>query len=146
MCKNPVDIQGGNKVKCRVYQDLQRSTDSSRKEGLVVIIKNVCSTFSPPTRKRSMAARLMQSFSQRPSSRSLMDTPALRGTEQHEPSGRLMLHCLKGAPHSAGTEPPPPPPPPRGTSAWSEGDRRRFERRSGPDVSLRFFLSDVSSR
>lgn len=54
-------------------------------------------TFSPPTRKRSIAARLMQSFSQSPSIRSLMDTPALRGTEQHEPSGKLMLHCLKGA-------------------------------------------------
>lgn len=26
-----------------------------------------------------------------------MDTPALSGTEQQEPSGRLMLHCLKGA-------------------------------------------------
>lgn len=36
-----------------------------------------------------------------------MDTPALSGTEQHEPSGRLMLHCLKGAllpPRSAETD------------------------------------------
>lgn len=37
-----------------------------------------------------------------------MVTPALRGTEQHEPSGKLMLHCLKGAlppPRSANTAP-----------------------------------------
>lgn len=27
-----------------------------------------------------------------------MDTPALSGTEQHEPSGNVILHCLKGAP------------------------------------------------
>lgn len=48
-------------------------------------------TFSPPTRKRSTAARLMQSFSHRPSRTSRMDTPGLMGTEQQDPSGRLML-------------------------------------------------------
>lgn len=82
-----------------------------------------------------MAARLMQSFSHRPISRSLMDTLALRGTEQHEPSGKLMLHCLKGA------LPPPPPPPrsadtdtaPRETSPWGRQeetmDREAHRRR-----------------
>lgn len=90
----------------------------------------MCCTFSPPTRKRSIAARLMQSFSQRPSSRSLIDTPALSGTEQHEPSGKLMLHCLKGAlppPRSADTDTAP-----RETSPWrkkteTEAERERAE-------------------
>lgn len=82
-------------------------------------------TFSPPTRKRSIAARLMQSFSQSPSSRSLMDTPALSGTEQHEPSGKLMLHCLKGAlppPRSVDTDTAP-----RETSPW----RKKTETETG---------------
>ncbi len=48
-------------------------------------------TFSPPTRNKSTAARLMPSFSHKPESISLMETPGLMGTEQHEPSGRLML-------------------------------------------------------
>lgn len=48
-------------------------------------------TFSPPTRNRSTAARLILSFSHKPESTSLMEMPGLMGTEQHEPSGRLML-------------------------------------------------------
>lgn len=83
-------------------------------------------TFSPPTRKRSIAARLMQSFSHRPSSRSLIDTPALSGTGQHEPSGRLMLHCLTGAlptPRSVDTDTAP-----RETSPWTNTAETRPQR------------------
>lgn len=36
----------------------------------------------------------MDSFSHSPCSTSRMDTPGLMGTEQQEPSGRLMLQCL----------------------------------------------------
>lgn len=71
----------------------------------------LCCTFSPPTRKRSIAARLMQSFSHSPSNKSLMDKPALSGTEQQEPSGKFMLHCLIGAL-------PPPRSDARDTSPW----------------------------
>lgn len=115
---------------CRSFEDLQRH--------LLQLYIYSCHTFSPPTRKRSTAARLMHSFSQRPSRRSLMDTPALRGTEQHDPSGKLILHCLKGAlppTRSVVTDAAP-----RETSPWrgkTEKGRGSEQQRKGRDKKVR---------
>ena len=73
-----------------------------------------------------------------------MDTPALSGTEQHEPSGKLMLHCLKGAlppPRSADTDTAP-----REKSPWMKKTERDGGRKKRVKTIKQIMRMEVEHR
>lgn len=72
---------------------LKLSIHSITKGDIIKLVKSL-STFSPPVRKRSTAARLMCCFWQSSSSTCLMEAPCRRGMEQLEPSGSITVHVL----------------------------------------------------